>query len=79
MRGPAVSMKCSAMRLRYLFRFVFRAAVFAGVILLYLLRPASFAVAEAGGFFRQPGWLHLLWLIWLADTVSYTHLTLPTT
>ena len=70
MRGPAVSMKRSAMRLRYLFRFVFRAAVFAGVVLLYLLRPASFAVAEAGGFFQRPGWLHLLWLIWLADMAA---------
>ena len=59
----------SEMRKRYLFRLVGRCIVLVLCFVLYGLRREEFDVLDGWGFFREFSLLHLLWLVWAADTL----------
>lgn len=54
----------------YFSRFLFRCAVFITSVLLYFLSPEPLTVLEGFGFFHSFTFLHLLWLLWMADMIS---------
>lgn len=57
----------TAIRKTYLARLILRCFILAGCVLLFLFRPAAFAVLEGRNFFRRFSPLHLLWAIWIGD------------
>ena len=59
----------SEMRKRYLFRLVGRCMVLVLCFVLYGLRREEFGVLESWNFFKEFSLLHLLWLVWAADTL----------
>ncbi len=59
----------SEMRKRYIFRLVGRCIVLVLCFVLYGLRREEFDVLEGWGFFQEFSLLHLLWLVWAADTL----------
>ena len=60
----------SETRKRYVFRLVCRCIVLVLCFVLYALRPEEFGVLEGWNFFRERSWLHLLWLVWVVDTLQ---------
>ncbi len=58
-----------SMRAKYLTRFVFRLAVLAVVLALYLLKSGSFNVLNGLNFFRQFTLLHVVWIIWIISMI----------
>ncbi len=61
--------KTSKTRQIYFLRLIGRCAVFAAVVLLYVLKPEEFTVAESGQFFERFSPLHLLWALWIWDMI----------
>ena len=59
----------SKMRKRYIFRLVCRCMVLVLCFVLYGLRREEFDVLEGWRFFKEFSLLHLLWLVWAADTL----------
>ena len=60
----------SETRKRYWFRLVGRCVVFVGCCLLYIRKPQEFSVLYGWNFFQEFSWLHLLWLVWVIDTMQ---------
>ena len=60
----------SETRKRYIFRLVARSIIFVLCCLLYILRREEFEVLRGWNFFREFSWLHLLWLVWVVDTLQ---------
>ena len=60
----------SEMRKRYIFRLVCRCILLVLCFVLYGLRRKEFDVLEGWRFFREFSLLHLLWLVWAADTLQ---------
>ena len=60
----------SETRKRYVFRLVCRCIVLVLCFVLYALRPEEFDVLQGWSFFREFSLLHLLWLVWAADTIQ---------
>ena len=60
----------SETRKRYFFRLVCRCIVLVLCFVLYALRPEEFDVLQGWSFFREFSLLHLLWLVWAADTIQ---------
>ena len=60
----------SVTRKKYIIRLIFRCVVLLACIAGYILRPDGFSVLEGMNFFREFSVLHLLWLIWVIDTVQ---------
>ena len=60
----------SETRKRYIFRLVARSIIFVLCCLLYALRREEFEVLRGWNFFREFSWLHLLWLVWVVDTLQ---------
>ncbi len=60
----------SAMWKKYMVRFLCRILTLAVAVLLYVLRPESFAVVQGLNFFRRFSLLHILWVIWMIDMIS---------
>ena len=60
----------SETRKRYFLRLMLRCIVLLLCVLAAVSAPEQFAVLEGMNFFREPGWLHLLWLVWMADMVQ---------
>ena len=57
----------SKMRKRYICKLVGRCTVFVLCILAVVFAPEMFGVLDGMNFFREFSWLHVLWLIWMAD------------
>ena len=60
----------SETRKRYIFRLVCRCIVLALCIVLYAVKREEFNVLLGWNFFRELSWLHLLWLVWVIDTLQ---------
>jgi len=60
----------SKTRKRYIVRLIGRCIVFVICCVLCFFAPQEFAVLDKGNFFSQISLLHVLWLIWVADTVQ---------
>ena len=57
----------SETRKRYLCKLVGRCMVFALCAIACVRSPEVFRVLEGWNFFREISWLHVLWLLWMAD------------
>jgi hypothetical protein len=62
-------MKIPDLQKSYRLRYAFRLCVLAFALAMYFAYPQSFDVLEGVGFFHEFSWLHLLWLIWVADMI----------
>ena len=60
----------SETRKRYVFRLVCRCIVLALCFVLYAVKREEFDVLLGWNFFRELSWLHLLWLVWVIDTLQ---------
>ena len=60
----------SETRKRYVFRLVCRCVVLALCFVLYAGKREEFDVLLGWNFFRELSWLHLLWLVWVIDTLQ---------
>ena len=60
----------SETRKHYCFRLAARSVIFVACCLLYLLKPGEFTILAGWNFFRGFSWLHLLWLVWVIDTIQ---------
>ena len=60
----------SETRKRYVFRLVCRCIVLALCFVLYAVKREEFHVLLGWNFFRELSWLHLLWLVWVIDTLQ---------
>ena len=60
----------SETRKRYIFRLVCRCIVLALCFVLYAVKREEFDVLLGWNFFRELSWLHLLWLVWVIDTLQ---------
>ena len=57
----------SEMRKRYMWKLAGRCVVFALCAVACVAAPERFGVLEGMNFFREFSWLHVLWLVWMAD------------
>ena len=57
----------SEMRKRYLGKLAGRCVVFVLCAVACVVAPEGFGVLEGMNFFRDFSWLHVLWLVWMAD------------
>ena len=57
----------SETRKRYFCKLVGRCMVFALCAIACIRSPEIFGVLEGWNFFREFSWLHVLWLLWMAD------------
>ena len=57
----------SETRKRYFCKLVGRCMVFALCAIACIRSPEIFGVLEGWNFFREISWLHVLWLLWMAD------------
>lgn len=60
----------SSMRKVYMGRFVGRCLALAGVTLLVFAMPWQFEVLQGNVFFKKLSFLHVLWVVWLADMLT---------
>ena len=60
----------SETRKRYMIRLVLRSVVFVLCCLGAAFVPEQFEVLVGMNFFRGLSWLHLLWLVWVLDTLQ---------
>ncbi len=61
--------KISSLRLQYILRLIGRSIILCLAIILYFADPGQFFVLEDMNFFKGFSLLHLLWGIWVIDTV----------
>lgn len=59
--------KLSVTRGIYFLRLIGRIVIFLIAILLYILKPDVFNIAEGLNFFKEFSLLHILWAIWMYD------------
>ena len=57
----------SEMRKRYFWKLAGRCVVFALCAVACVVAPEGFGVLEGMNFFRECSWLHVLWVVWMAD------------
>ena len=57
----------SETRKHYMLKLVGRCMVFALCAIACIRSPEIFGVLEGWNFFREFSWLHVLWLLWMAD------------
>ena len=71
------SRRISPMRRQYILRLVFRCAVLAAGLLLWLCAPGAFDILSGWNFFAAPSLWHVLWAIWvvsmLAQLIPFPH------
>ena len=60
----------TAIRKAYMARLVLRCIIFTCCILLFLSRPGAFSVLGEGQFFHAFSPLHLLWAVWVAESIE---------
>ena len=63
-------MGMSKIRKHYIARLVGRCIVFIICCVLCFFEPQEFEILDRGNFFSEISLLHVLWLIWVADTVQ---------
>ena len=64
------SRRISPMRRQYLMRFLFRCAVLAAGLLLWLHAPVAFDILSGWNFFAAPSLWHVLWAIWVLSMLA---------
>jgi hypothetical protein len=62
-------MKIPDLQKSYRLRYAFRLCVLGFTFFMYFAYPQSFNVLEGFSFFHKFSWLHLLWLVWVADMI----------
>lgn len=60
----------SATRKRYILRLVVRSIIFGICVVLAIAAPQKFDILDGTNFFSGPSWLHILWLLWVADMIQ---------
>ena len=60
----------SKIRKRYILRLICRCIVFVACGILCFCAPQEYEILEGMNFFSKISWLHVLWLIWVADMVQ---------
>ena len=63
-------MTVSKTRKSYIFRLICRCVIFVICGALCFFAPREFEILEGMNFFSKPSWLHILWLIWVADMIQ---------
>ena len=57
------------MRAKYMARFIFRLAVLAVILAMYLLKSESFNILSGFNFFKHFTLLHIVWAIWIVSMI----------
>ena len=60
----------SATRKRYILRLVVRSIIFGICVVFAIAAPQEFDILDGANFFAGPSWLHILWLLWVADMIQ---------